>query len=68
MKKNIGKTDGIVRLIFVALLVFFYFILNLEGTIGLIVLGIAFLLCLTVFTGICPLYYPFGISTRKKEK
>jgi len=67
MKKNIGKTDSVIRLIFVALLVFLYFILGLEGTAGFIVLGVAFLLCITVFIGVCPLYYPFGIDTRKKK-
>jgi hypothetical protein len=67
MKKNMGKTDSIVRLILVALLVFFYFILDLKDWLGFVVLGIAFLLCLTVVTGVCPLYYPFGVNTIEKK-
>jgi hypothetical protein len=67
MKKNIGKTDSVIRLILVAILIIFYFALDLKDVTGLIVLGIAFLLCLTVVTGVCPLYYPFSFTSRGKE-
>ena len=69
MKKNVGKTDSAIRLIMVALLVIFYFLLGLKGTLGIVVLAIAIILCLTVVFGFCPLYLPFGINTTgKKEK
>jgi len=68
MKKNVGKTDGVIRLILVAILAISYFALGLSGVTGIVVLGIAVLLCLTVVTGICPLYYPFGINTAEKKK
>jgi hypothetical protein len=68
MKKNIGKTDSVIRLIFITILIISYFAFNLKDLLGLIVLGIAFLLCLTVITGVCPLYYPFGFSSREKQE
>jgi hypothetical protein len=69
MKKNVGKTDGVIRLILVAILVILYFALGLKGTVGIIVLAVAVILCLTVVTGVCPLYMLFGINTiEKKEK
>ncbi len=68
MKKNVGKTDGIIRLVLVAVLVLLYFILNLQGVAGYIALGLALVLCVTVLVGFCPLYYPFNISTRGKKK
>jgi hypothetical protein len=67
MKKNVGKTDGVIRLILVAILVILYFALGLKGTLGIIVLGIAVILCLTVVTGVCPLYMLFGINTCEKK-
>ncbi|MFO7923250.1 MAG: DUF2892 domain-containing protein [Bacteroidales bacterium] len=42
-----------------------------TGTPGTVFLVIAIVLALTVLTGMCPLYMPFGISTCKgkgKEK
>jgi len=67
MKRNVGKTDGVIRLILVTILVILYFALGLNGIAGILVLGIAVLLCLTVVTGICPLYYLFGINTIEKK-
>jgi|WetSurMetagenome_2_1015567.scaffolds.fasta_scaffold00215_31 hypothetical protein len=67
MKKNVGKTDGVIRLILVAILVILYFSLGLKGTVGIIVLGIAVILCLTVVTGVCPLYMLLGINTCEKK-
>lgn len=67
MKKNMGLTDKIIRFavaIFVGIL---YFMGAISGTIA-IVLGIfAVIMVLTSFISFCPLYLPFGLSTRKKE-
>ena len=62
MKKNVGQLDRWIRIVFgVALLSLFFFI---EGNLKWIsLLGIVL-----IFTGtinFCPLYLPFGISTRK---
>ncbi|KAB1158185.1 YgaP family membrane protein [Flavobacterium luteum] len=67
MKKNIGLTDKIIRVaaaIFVAIL---YFIGTISGTIAIILGIFALIMILTSFVSFCPLYFPFGINTRKKK-
>ena len=67
MKKNMGTVDRVIRVILAAILVILYLTDTITGTIGLVlvVLGVVFLL--TSLISFCPLYWPFGISTRKKE-
>ncbi|MCF3107628.1 DUF2892 domain-containing protein [Niabella sp. CC-SYL272] len=68
MKKNIGTTDKIVRLL-VAIVIIAGYWTNLISGVAAIMLGIlAGVLLLTVFIGFCPLYVPFGIDTNKKKK
>lgn len=65
MKKNVGQLDRWIRIISgVVLLSLFFFI---EGNLKWIsLLGIV--LILTGVINFCPLYLPFGISTRKIKK
>lgn len=67
MKKNMGSTDRIIRIILAIAFGVLYFTNVVTGTLGivLLVLGIVFLL--TSFISFCPLYLPFNISTCKKE-
>jgi hypothetical protein len=68
MKKNMGLADRIIRLAVVVLIAVLYFtgVLNLTWTIILGVVALIFLV--TGLVGTCPLYMPFGISTRKKSE
>ncbi|MCB0555304.1 MAG: DUF2892 domain-containing protein [Phaeodactylibacter sp.] len=69
MKKNMGSTDRIVRIIIAAVIAILFFTKVITGTLGivLLVLGVVFLA--TSFISFCPLYLPFGLSTlRKKEE
>ncbi len=61
MKKNIGKTDMIVRLVLAALLVILYFFVG--RITGLIFIIIAIILALTAVARTCPLYYIFRTDT-----
>jgi hypothetical protein len=65
MKKNMGKTDMIVRLVLAALAVILYFIVN-KG-LGLILILVALLLVVTSLTRTCPLYYILRTDTLEKE-
>jgi hypothetical protein len=65
MKKNMGKTDMIVRLVLAALAVILYFIVN-KG-LGLVLILVALLLVVTSLTRICPLYYILRTDTLEKE-
>ncbi len=61
MKKNIGTTDRIIRIILgVAILALGYYYQNWWGIIGLIPLA-------TGLVGWCGLYTLFGMSTKKNE-
>lgn len=68
MTKNIGTTDKAVRIVVAVILVGLYFTNSLTGTPGVIALIVAGIFFLTSLIGVCPLYLPFGISTRKAEK
>jgi len=66
MKKNVGNVDGIIRLIVAALIVLFYGIGLISGTTALILMLVSLIFAVTSLVRVCPLYLPFGISTRKK--
>jgi len=66
MKKNMGTLDRVIRISLVVLVAILYFTNVISGTLA-VILGIAAVIfLLTSLVGVCPLYMPFGISTRKK--
>jgi len=66
MKANIGLLDRLVRLGLVALVAVLFFTGQLS-TVAAAVLGLlAVVFLATSVVGVCPLYLPFGISTRKR--
>ncbi|MER3498379.1 MAG: DUF2892 domain-containing protein [Chitinophagaceae bacterium] len=68
MKKNVGVTDRIIRLLLSAIFVYLYFagyVIGLPGVILLVLVGIFFL---TSLFGVCLLYSIFGISTNTTKK
>jgi hypothetical protein len=67
MKKNMGTTDKIVRILIAILIAGLYFSGTLSGTLGIVLLALAGIFVLTSFVSFCPLYLPFGISTCKKD-
>lgn len=66
MKKNMGGTDKIIRLLIAAVLVILYTSGILTGTIGWIALAFAGIFVVTGLISFCPLYSIFGINTCKK--
>lgn len=67
MKKNLGNTDRIIRVLIAAIVAVLYFT-HVIGKVEAIVLGILSLIFVaTSLIGFCPLYALFGISTKKKE-
>ena len=65
MKKNMGSADRVVRLIVAAVIGVLYFTETITGTLGLVLLVLAVIFALTSFISFCPLYLPFGLSTKK---
>lgn len=67
MKKNMGNLDRILRVAIAVLIAVLYFTDVITGTLAIILLVLSGVFLLTSFVGVCPLYKPFGISTRKKN-
>ncbi|MEZ5893050.1 MAG: DUF2892 domain-containing protein [Parvularculaceae bacterium] len=67
MKANMGTIDRIVRLIFAAVVAYLYFTHRIDGLTATILAVLAAVFLLTSLVGFCPLYAPFGFSTRKKQ-
>ena len=63
-----GTVDKVVRILVAIVIVGLYFANLISGTIAIILLILAGVFILTSFMSFCPLYLPFGLSTRKKEK
>lgn len=62
-----GTTDRIIRLLLAVLIAVLYFTNIISGTVGIVLIILALILFLTSFISFCPLYFPFGISTKKEE-
>lgn len=63
-----GSTDKMIRLI-VPVVISGLFIGNvISGIFGFALLALTAIFVLTSFVSFCPLYLPFGISTRKKDQ
>jgi hypothetical protein len=67
MKKNMGIIDRVIRILVAVLIVVLYFSDVISGTLAIILLILAGIFILTSFISFCPLYFPFGLSTKKKE-
>ncbi len=64
-----GSADRIIRVIVAAIIAALYFTNVVSGTLGIVLLVLAAIFLLTSVIRFCPLYYPFGLSTRiSKEK
>ena len=67
MKKNMGSTDKIIRLIVAIILATLSYMGVVTGTVGIVFYAVAIVFALTSMIRFCPLYVPFGISTCKKK-
>ncbi|MCB4792605.1 MAG: DUF2892 domain-containing protein [Elusimicrobia bacterium] len=68
MVKNIGTLDSILRIVIALTLGLLYLKGFISGIFGVILLIIAFILFMTSFVGLCPIYSILKISTAKKEE
>lgn len=65
-KKNMGTLDRSIRLSLAAVVAVLYFNGNLSGLVAVILGIFAVIFVITSFFSFCPLYLPFGLSTRKQ--
>lgn len=66
MKKNMGSTDRVLRILLALVVGVLYFTKIIDGTLALVLGGLAVIFLITSFISFCPLYLPFGIKTCKK--
>jgi len=67
MKVNMSAADRALRLILVAIIALLYFTGSISGALAMILGVLAVVFVFTSFTGFCPLYYPFKISSIRKK-
>jgi uncharacterized membrane protein len=67
MKKNMGQADKIFRGILAAVIAILYFTNVISGIVAIVLGALAVIFLITSFVSFCPLYAPFGISTREKK-
>jgi hypothetical protein len=68
MKKNMGTTDKLIRIIAALMIAILYFANVISGTVAIILGLFAVIFILTSLVGFCPLYAPFKFSTKPAEK
>jgi len=66
LNKNMGTLDRIIRVVIAAVIAVLYFTGNLSGLAAIILGILAVVFVATSLVSFCPLYLPFGLSTRKE--
>ena len=66
MKKNMGNIDRAIRTLIAVMVGILYYTGVISGTTAIILGVLAIVFLLTSLVSSCPLYMPFGISTRKE--
>jgi hypothetical protein len=67
MKPNMGTVDKAIRILAAVAIAALYFANVISGLVATILLIFAGMFIVTSLVSFCPLYWPFGITTRKKE-
>lgn len=68
MKKNLGTSDRVIRLVLAVIIAVTYLAGFLHGIIGTILLVLAGIITITGLIGWCPVYAPFGLNTCKVKQ
>ena len=63
MNANVGRTDKIVRLVLALVAFGFALVAGIGTALGIVLLLVGVVLAATAFTGFCPIYRVFGMST-----
>lgn len=63
MKKNMGNTDRVIRILLALVFGALYFTNTVTGTAGLVLVILGAVFILTSLISFCPLYTIFGINT-----
>jgi hypothetical protein len=66
MTKNMGTVDRLLRTLIAIGIAVLYFTGRISGTLALVLGVFAVIFLLTSFVAWCPLYLPFGLSSRRR--
>jgi len=62
-----GTIDKVIRVLVAVIVVVLYFTHVISGVLAIVLLALSAIFVVTSVLSFCPLYLPFGLSTRKKE-
>lgn len=65
LKKNVGSTDRIVRIVLAVVLAALAVTGIVGGALAIVFYILAAVFVVTAVMGFCPLYLPFNLSTKK---
>jgi len=65
MKKNVGNTDRIIRVVLAIVFAGLYLTQMVEGTFGMVLLVLGGIFLATSLISFCPIYSLLGMSTCK---
>jgi Na+(H+)/acetate symporter ActP len=68
MKQNMGPLDRVLRISIALVIAVLYFTDHMNGTAAIILGLLAVIFVVTSFIGVCPLYIPLKLSTKKDQK
>lgn len=68
MKKNMGNSDKLVRLLIAVVIAILYYTKVIDGTVAIVLMAVGIILLLTSLLNFCPLYKIFGLNTCKLPK
>lgn len=66
MKRNMGTFDRVFRTLLAILVGVLYWMNIISGTVAIVLGVLAVVFLLTSLVSTCPLYMPFGLSTKGK--
>lgn len=67
MTQNMGTADRLIRTLLAVVVLVLYLTGQITGLAAIILGIIAIIFLLTSLVGFCPAYFPFKLSTKKKE-
>jgi hypothetical protein len=65
LKQNVGTVDQIIRIVVALAIAVLYALHGISGAVAIVLGLVALLFLVTGLAKFCPLYLPFGLSTRK---
>lgn len=68
MTRNMGVIDRWLRLLAAVMVVVLYLTHSISGTFAAVLGVIAVIFVVTSVLGYCPMYIPFGLSTRSERR